>query len=56
MVYVTAVAGFGVLLGLVIAYWFIGNSGQYDLGAYTSSATGLKGHLSTNGKRSRCTV
>jgi hypothetical protein len=47
MVYVTAVAGFGVLLGLVIAYWFIGNSGQYDLGAYTSSATGLKGHLST---------
>ena len=47
MVYVAAVAGIGVLLGLVIAYWVMGNSGQYDLGAYTSSATGLKGHLST---------
>ncbi|MFY9853428.1 MAG: hypothetical protein WAK26_06070 [Terracidiphilus sp.] len=47
MVYVTAVAVFGVLLGLAIAYWFIGNEGQYDLGAYTSSDTGLKGHLST---------
>jgi hypothetical protein len=47
MVYVSAVAGFGVLLGLAIAYWFLGNGGQYDLGAYTSSATGLKGHLST---------
>jgi len=47
MVYVSAVAGFGVLLGLAIAYWFSGNSGQYDLGEYTSNATGLKGHLST---------
>jgi hypothetical protein len=46
-VYVAAVAGIGVLLGLVIAYWVMGSSGQYDLGAYTSSATGLKGHLST---------
>ncbi len=47
MVYVTAVAVLGVLLGLGIAYWYIGNGGQYDLGAYTSSDTGLKGHLST---------
>ncbi len=47
IVYVSAVAGFGVLLGLAIAYWFSGNSGQYDLGVYTSNATGLKGHLST---------
>jgi hypothetical protein len=47
MVYVAAVAGIGVLLGLIIAYWIMGSSGQYDLGAYTSSATGLKGHLST---------
>jgi hypothetical protein len=46
-IYVAAVAGVGVLLGLVIAYWFMGNGGQYDLGAYTSSAAGLKGHLST---------
>jgi hypothetical protein len=47
MVYVAAVAGFGVLLGLGIAYWFIGNAGQYDLGAYSLNAAGLKGHLST---------
>jgi hypothetical protein len=47
MVYVAAVAGFGVLLGLIIAYWIMGSSGQYDLGAYTSTVTGLKGHLST---------
>ena len=47
MIYVSAVAGFGVLLGLAIAYWFLGNSGQYDLGTYTSTPTGLKGHLST---------
>jgi len=47
MVYVTAVAALGILLGLGIAYWFFENSGQYDLGAYTLNAAGLKGHLST---------
>jgi hypothetical protein len=46
-IFVTAVAGIGVLLGLGAAYWFIGNSGQYDLGAYTLNAAGMKGHLST---------
>jgi len=55
MVYVTAVAALE-FCWIGIAYWFIGNSGQYDLGAYTSSATGLKGHLSTKWERSRCTV
>ncbi|MGB6688796.1 MAG: hypothetical protein WBE76_13250 [Terracidiphilus sp.] len=40
----------GVMFGVVLIFvsWIIGNpSGPYDLGAVTSNATGLKGHLFT---------
>ncbi|MGA3009423.1 MAG: hypothetical protein ABSD72_04110 [Terracidiphilus sp.] len=47
MVYVAAFAILGVLMGLGIAYWFVENGGQYDLGTYTLNSAGLKGHLST---------
>lgn len=46
-IFATAGVSLGVLLGVVIAYWFMGNGGPYDLGGYASSGAGLKGHLYT---------
>jgi hypothetical protein len=47
-VYATAGVGLGVLFGVVFAvvFWQLNHAeGRYDLGSFTSSAAGLKGHL-----------
>jgi hypothetical protein len=47
-VYAAAGVGLGVLFGVVFAvvFWQLNHAeGRYDLGSFTSSAAGLKGHL-----------
>jgi hypothetical protein len=47
-VYAAAGVGLGVLFGVVFAvvFWHLNHAeGRYDLGSFTSSAAGLKGHL-----------
>jgi hypothetical protein len=47
-VYAAAGVGLGVLFGIVFAvvFWQLNHAeGRYDLGSFTSSAAGLKGHL-----------
>ena len=47
-VYAAAGVGLGVLFGVVFAvvFWQLNHAeGRYDLGSFTSSASGLKGHL-----------
>ena len=47
-VYAAAGVGLGILFGVVFAvvFWHLNHAeGRYDLGSFTSSAAGLKGHL-----------
>ena len=47
-VYAAAGVGLGILFGVVFAvvFWHLNHAeGRYDLGSFTSSASGLKGHL-----------